>query len=161
MPSGRTHAAITTLAAAGLFCAGFATWQPLTVNLALAGGCLAGVLITPDLDSDEPVLSNYLIRREAGRLPSLLWQAVWLPYARVLPHRHWLSHAPVIGTALRLAYLSGIAWLGLALLGRGFSWGWLPDWWPWALGGLTVSDTLHWAVDRITTRTRRRRYSLS
>jgi uncharacterized metal-binding protein len=30
---------------------------------------------------------------------------IWLPYQKFIPHRHWLSHAPVIGSAVRLLYL--------------------------------------------------------
>jgi hypothetical protein len=38
---------------------------------------------------------------EALGHPALLW----LPYQKFIPHRHWLSHAPVIGSAVRLLYL--------------------------------------------------------
>jgi uncharacterized metal-binding protein len=32
-------------------------------------------------------------------------KSIWLPYQKFIPHRHWLSHAPVIGSAVRLLYL--------------------------------------------------------
>jgi uncharacterized metal-binding protein len=31
---------------------------------------------------------------------------IWLPYQKKIPHRHWLSHAPIVGSALRLLYLA-------------------------------------------------------
>jgi uncharacterized metal-binding protein len=54
---------------------------------------LGGLYLSPDLD-----------------LKSLPWKRwgilrfLWLPYQRI-PHRHWLSHAPVIGSIGRLLYL--------------------------------------------------------
>jgi uncharacterized metal-binding protein len=156
MPSGRVHALMTTLAAGGLMWVAVSAGQPPAVSFGLAGGCLAGLLITPDLDVDEPVRSHYLVRRRAGAIPALLWQAIWTPYARLLPHRHWLSHAPVVSTLLRAAYLAAILWPVLSLLaGSWWPWATLPGWSGWVLIGLAVSDALHWAADLAVSRLKR------
>jgi uncharacterized metal-binding protein len=157
MPDGKTHAAITTIAAAGLYGAGTLLGLPDGVPLALAGGCMVGLLITPDLDVNDRIYAHHLLRREAGRLPALAWKTFWLPYSRLVPHRHWLSHAPFIGTSLRLGYLVLLAWLLLALFGHPWPWQELPAWAPWAVWGLVVSDALHWAADLSMTRLKRYR----
>ena len=41
-------------------------------------------------------------------------QGLWWPYRKLIPHRSLFSHGPLIGTALRLAYLMG--WAGLLLM---------------------------------------------
>jgi len=63
--------------------------------IAASSHLLGGLYLSPDLD-----------------LKSLPWKRwgllkfIWLPYQNFIPHRHWLSHAPVIGTTVRLLYLS-------------------------------------------------------
>lgn len=147
MPSGQTHALITAAAAGGLLAVSVATGQPAAARWALVGGCLAGLLLTPDLDVDEGARSHSLVRENAGRLAGAAWRLAWLPYARLMPHRHWLSHAPVIGTLGRVGYLLAIVWAVLALAGRPWPWPSVPTWALWALAGLMVSDALHWAAD--------------
>lgn len=64
---------------------------------------LGGWYLSPDLDLKSR--------------PFLRWgvlKSIWLPYQDRIPHRHWLSHAPVIGSVVRLLYLS--AWLSPLLL---------------------------------------------
>jgi hypothetical protein len=61
--------------------------------IAASSHLLGGLYLSPDLD-----------------LKSLPWKRwgvlriIWLPYQRI-PHRHWLSHAPVVGSIGRLLYL--------------------------------------------------------
>ena len=55
---------------------------------------------------------------------------LWLPYQKILHHRSLFSHGPVIGTILRLIYLSsfllllGIFGIALGQLFWGFHWNW-------------------------------------
>jgi uncharacterized metal-binding protein len=62
--------------------------------IAASSHLLGGLYLSPDLD-----------------LKSIPWKRwgllkfIWLPYQKSIPHRHWLSHAPVIGSAVRLLYL--------------------------------------------------------
>jgi uncharacterized metal-binding protein len=66
--------------------------------IATAAHFLGGYWLSPDLDIKSR--------------PFLRWgvlKIIWLPYQRLIPHRSPLSHAPVLGSLLRLAYLA--AWL--------------------------------------------------
>jgi len=153
MPTGRTHAAMTAIAALGIYWVSTQAGYSREVTLAMAGGCMAGVLITPDLDVNQPVRSHYVVKRKFGSLAAAVWWLVWYPYGRAINHRSWLSHAPIIGTALRLAYMSLIAWLVLMVTQK------IPagpdldtTLFIWFALGLTVSDVLHWIADVSFTR---------
>jgi len=101
MPSGITHARATIMLATGLAVGAIVTKSPL----GYAVGALAGLLITPDLDIDDGNISDYFIRRRAGRLAQKLWRGFWWIYATSINHRSALSHAPFIGTFARLSYI--------------------------------------------------------
>jgi len=55
---------------------------------------------------------------------------IWLPYRKLLRHRSWLSHGPIIGTILRLIYLG--VWLAMGIILNGLIltriWGISLDW---------------------------------
>ncbi|HEY9607663.1 MAG TPA: metal-binding protein [Allocoleopsis sp.] len=62
--------------------------------IAAASHFLGGYWLSPDLDIKSA--------------PFLRWgvlRFIWLPYQKKIPHRHWLSHSPVIGSTIRLLYL--------------------------------------------------------
>jgi uncharacterized metal-binding protein len=67
---------------------------PMLGLIAASSHLLGGLYLSPDLD-----------------LKSLPWKrwgllkSIWLPYQKFIPHRHWLSHAPVVGSIGRLLYL--------------------------------------------------------
>jgi uncharacterized metal-binding protein len=101
MASGAAHDRFTRLLALpfGLLC-----W-PLLGSAAAVGAGLAfligGLWLSPDLDTrSRPT-------RRWGPLAVL-----WLPYRRLVRHRGWLSHLPLLGSGCRLAYMS----LGLLLV---------------------------------------------
>ncbi|MBD2495721.1 metal-binding protein [Nostoc sp. FACHB-280] len=96
MPSGRTHDRITLWALP--LVAGVAFWQTRSssVTLLVAGGFMfGGLMFGPDLD---------IYSRQYQRWGFLRW--IWLPYQKSLRHRSFLSHGPIIGTTLRVIYLS-------------------------------------------------------
>ena len=153
MSSGKAHAIATVVtggvAAPLLVAAG----QPVTSALALAGGCLLGLVFNSDLDvRRRDTHSDTIMRHSVGRTIWWIWNLLWQPYAYLIPHhRHPLSHFPLLGTVLRVIYalsLPGLAWF---LLGRVVP---LPPVWPlpgpvwWALGGLVLVDSLHAVMDR-------------
>ena len=110
MPSGRTHDRITLWSlpfAAGLT---FGLTRSGNLTLMVSGGYLfSGLMFGPDLD----IHSRQFIRW--GWL-----RCIWIPYQKTLRHRSIFSHGPVIGTVLRVLYLS--SWLLLVgLLGLGVS----------------------------------------
>ena len=63
--------------------------------VAASAHLLGGLYLSPDLD---------LVSRPYKRWGWLRW--IWIPYQKFVPHRSPLSHAPVIGSLIRLAYLA-------------------------------------------------------
>lgn len=116
---------------------------PAEVILPVTMGTIVGGLwLSPDLD---------LYRSR----PTNRWQMlklVWHFY-RLLPHRHWFTHTPVVGTIGRLGYLSAIGlpvlWL-LGLLPAVILW--VLAAWPMYLAfaiGVELSALLHYWMDGI------------
>ena len=109
--------------AAGIAYAATGQWE--LAGLASAG-CIAGVFLTPDLDMPRG---------------GWLWRALWWLYQAKIPHRSRWSHLPILGTAVRLAYLFAVAVLVACIFGAPMpkSYDWLsPIFW-----GLVLSDTAH------------------
>ncbi len=156
MATGKVHA-FTTVLAAGIFGPSLHLLGrvPLAESLFFTGGCMACLLVNPDLDIRRFTHAEEVVEKSFGRLLAGLWYALWWPYARLVPsHRHPLSHFPLVGTFGRAVYL-GLVFvvlrllLGLAVplppLVLPLSSGWL---W-WTLGGLATADVLHTLLDII------------
>jgi len=101
MPSGRTHDRIT------LWCLPFVvgltvavTRQPAVIVIVAIAFLIGGFMLGPDLDIHSV---------QYTRWGPIRW--IWLPYQIAIKHRSMLSHGPIIGTALRVVYLS--VWLAL------------------------------------------------
>lgn len=108
MPSGHTHDRITFWSVplvAG--CTGLLSHSPNLTLLASGGFLFGGLMFGPDLD---------IYSRQYQRWGWLRW--IWLPYRRLFAHRSFWSHGAIVGTALRLLYLTlwvvAIGGLGLA-----------------------------------------------
>jgi uncharacterized metal-binding protein len=159
MASGTEHTVTSVAAAAPLavsvpliaYGTGADVGTALVAGAATAAGCLAGVALSPDLDQETLTKSEWIIVKW---LPTLgwVWPALWDLYARLLPHRHALSHLPVVGTAGRLGYLW--AWWALIRFALAQTTGvraTLPAVPAGVLAltvaGLLLSDTLHWLMD--------------
>ena len=124
-------------------------------DLLLAPSCLLGLWLSPDLDLVDP----------RGPIGFFLTRIISVSddYKDFIPHRHKLSHTPVLGTAIRLLFLLPLVGL-LWMIGIG------PTLWAIAriFIGLSLADALHVFSDRTwtwwkrktralrTTRTRRR-----
>jgi uncharacterized metal-binding protein len=99
MASGRNHDRSILLTTPIILAAAIASGHADAGLIATSAYYLSGMYLSPDLD---------LVSRPYKRWGFLRW--LWLPYQRLIPrHRHWLSHGPVIGSAVRLVYLA--AWL--------------------------------------------------
>lgn len=153
MPDGSIHSLATVLLAGA---AGFGTYQLGILDqphaIALAAGSLAGLLLSPDLDVDTGSASDDWARRTVGRGPALFWWLIWRPYAALIPHRSPLSHFPILGTVLRLGYLSLVCWLIMWLLHLAAPVSipaitTVPWWFPLAFVGLALADLFHWVLD--------------
>jgi len=143
MPSGRIHAVITIAAAGLTYAWGTGSGETPALAAAAATGCAAGVLLTPDLDI-KGTRADRIVRTEAGILPAIIWGLFWNPYSTLIPHRSWLSHGPLIGTALRLIYMA----VPLYILGI------MPRPGPMLariIAGLVISDNLHIGADFLLT----------
>jgi uncharacterized metal-binding protein len=99
MASGKNHDRAIIITTPIMLAAAIASDHAEVGLIATASYYLAGIYLSPDLD---------LVSRPFKRWGLLRW--LWLPYQRLIPrHRHWLSHGPAIGSAVRLIYLA--AWL--------------------------------------------------
>ncbi|MEB3311204.1 MAG: metal-binding protein [Snowella sp.] len=106
MPSGRTHDRITVWSVpliVGLTY-GVTRSGQLTV-LVMIAFLFSGLMFGPDLD---------IYSVQYKRWGWLRW--IWIPYRSLIRHRSVLSHGFLIGTLLRLVYLSLIAGIVLGIL---------------------------------------------
>jgi uncharacterized metal-binding protein len=108
MPLGRTHDRITLwcLPALILLARMFNVSIPLTIAMSLSF-LVGGFMLGPDLDIHSI---------QYKRWGPLRW--IWKPYQMLLSHRSRLSHGPIIGTAIRVLYLS-LWFAGFALAAIG------------------------------------------
>lgn len=180
MPAAVTHDRIA-LVAAGVMVApsyailhyglGDAPEAAYTGALLVTGAHLFGSwLLSPDLDLDSKIDDRW------GPL-----RMIWIPYMRLVPHRHFLSHSGISGL-FRLAYLYGAIVLILAavsfgayLLNIDVRYHQIFTDWLWStfrsgsrpafllVAGVVISDLIHVIADRLDTgrkrfmRPRRRR----
>ncbi|TAD79749.1 MAG: hypothetical protein EA001_03130 [Oscillatoriales cyanobacterium] len=108
MAAGKVHDHITRIVAGCSFVAvGLATRNLNVATWIMLGCWLGGYFLSPDLDIRSRPFQRW------GPLRSL-----WLPYQKSIAHRSAWSHAPIIGTTLRLLYL-GVMVGGLVLVGMG------------------------------------------
>ena len=95
MASGAAHDRVTQRLALPL---ALVCWPLMGPTAAVAVGLaflLGGLWLSPDLDTRSR--------------PSRRWgplAVLWLPYRRLVRHRGWISHLPLLGSAGRLAYLA-------------------------------------------------------
>ncbi|MBN9389315.1 MAG: metal-binding protein [Chloroflexi bacterium] len=155
MPMGTTHRRLNTalsvpLAAGTLWL----KWDAGFVVSLLAGYHFATYFMNPDLDL------NSLGYKSWGWL-----RFIWWPYQKVLAHRCFLSHFPVISTLLRVIYLLWFPALLLLVFGgsvqaaaRDAIFDWFPVTWPFLLVfviGMIISDSLHAIFDTSSTELKR------
>lgn len=144
--TGKQHGIVTIALSVPSGIAGYALSQRIDFAVVTMLGCLTGLFVDPDLDVNGLTKSRMRWGRIA--LPLVyVWSLLWSLYSWVIPHRHWVSHLPIIGTAGRLSYLTAI----LSLISMGKFWQW-----PFLLPidllfcffiGLAVSDMAHWIMD--------------
>jgi len=162
MPSGRVHR-VSTLAIAPLagtvagYAASLLGQQTGTPDGARAGvACILGVLFTLAVNPDLGLLESSFKSKLRNKRRLFLWWLLWYPYSTSLPHRHYLSHAPIIGTLGRLLYLLFFASFVFAVLFTAeiippenvFYMTDFPRWFmAWFIGGMAISDTFHWLLD--------------
>ncbi len=130
MPSGATHDRITLTCLPLVGGVVLLASRSTSITLSLAGSFLfSGLMFGPDLD---------IYSVQFKRWGLLRW--IWRPYQKGLRHRSWLSHGPIVGTMLRLLYLS----LWATLLGMlAFSISIANHWMVWDLHSIiAVRDNI-------------------
>ena len=130
MPTAKTHNP-ACLILAPVVMAGAATLGcDLQTCLAAGFGCASGVAVSPDLDLVNTV-----------RIPVIgwVWGAYWWPYRKLIAHRAYISHAPIVGTLVRLAYLMPIIIIAISILPPGLVAAWSA--------GLACADVGHSLLD--------------
>lgn len=152
MSTGKAHAraskALAPLAApgTGAFChaVGLSPVQSALAALGAFAGCgIVGQILSPDLDQVTVTRSEWSVIKRLGPL-GWIFVIYWSVYAWAIPHRHPISHAPILSTAIRLAYMFAPAWL---LAGSVAVPGWATPVLAGMVVGLMVSDTAHWIMD--------------
>ncbi|NEO26831.1 MAG: metal-binding protein [Kamptonema sp. SIO4C4] len=120
MPSGRTHDRVTLWTLPWIVLFTLLVTRNGMLTLLVSGAYLfSGLMFGPDLD-----IYSVQFKRWGG----LRW--LWLPYQKILKHRSRLSHGFLIGTILRVLYLSsimlfvGIVGVAIAQFIGGFTWNW-------------------------------------
>lgn len=162
MTSGKTHDRITwyCLPLVMILFAIVTRQFDLTL-LASVGFIFSGLMFGPDLDIYSLQFKRWGVFR-----------FIWLPYQKQLKHRSSLSHGFMIGTTIRVIYLSlilfivAIFFMGIAQLIFGFSWHWQKNivygvtivknqYWPQVLClfiGLELGAMSHYLADDIVSR---------
>ena len=105
MADGQHHSGMSKGIASGIGLGAISSYflSPIEISF-IALGCLFGVVMTPDLDSDNGFIGDWYIRKIFKKPGLFAWNTIWGPYRIGLKHRSFWSHSPVIGTTVRLIY---------------------------------------------------------
>lgn len=172
MPGAATHDRIALVAAGALAIPSYLSLRyglgddpaaAYSGTLLLVGSHLFGSwLLSPDLDVDSKIDDRW------GPL-----RPIWVPYMRIVPHRHVLSHSGLSGF-LRLVYLYLVIFsllvvfsFGASLLDVDVQYHQMFSNWLWDsfrngtrpallfIAGVIISDLVHVVADRLDTRRKR------
>jgi uncharacterized metal-binding protein len=150
MPSGKIHNALTLATVTGVL-APYLIVQFDGNPWLYGAGCVAGLLVSPDMDVDKGNISDQIIRK-VSRPAQWLWRLFWTPYALFVPHRNFVSHFPIFGTLVRMGYIFIVINLINLLLFttlRLFDTVSLVWLWNWSFFfGLCHVDAIHFVVDK-------------
>ena len=145
-PSGKVHfhwwKKMRVLAVAIGVAASLFYWS---LGLGIVLGYLLGRYLDPDLDLPQTSSSEFRAMRELKLFGALL-VAYWLPYGFVIPHRHFLSHSPILSTMIRFSYQFWWAWVLLDKYGYMWNSAMLYAWLGMFIG-MAMSDSVHIWLD--------------
>ena len=77
---------------------------PISISLGLSVGALAGLIVTPDSDIENPTHEDARVYHRYGEWAGKAWEWFWMDYAEKMTHRG-LSHKPFYGTWTRWEYV--------------------------------------------------------
>jgi len=136
MPNSNFHNAVCLVATIVFPVSNILVGNDPGIAFASGLGAATGILLTPDLDIRE------------NKTQKNIWDLYWYPYSKAIPHRHFLSHFPFIGTICRVIY-------AFPLLFLGYFWLLEHNLFQYWLISLLLVDALHWTSDWITTAIKR------
>lgn len=147
MPNGDVHNKATLILGAVTIPAAFLVSDVYTAAWYAAGVGL-GIVTSPDLDQSEShaVTPQEMVGNYFGEYPEYIWRFIWYPYGLLIGHRSWVSHFPIVGTLVRVAYLYGWYWLMCWILRIEPIFFAPPT--P-LIVGLCAADTLHFVLDQL------------
>lgn len=121
MASGKIHKQANIAAGIFMGVTSYAVFMREDITLGAAIGSLVGTIVTPDLDLVVP--SNFF-----SRLPiiNFLWMCLWWPYKKMVRHRSFISHSPLVSTIIRLLYMT--VWFVAFGAMFGINFGIILDW---------------------------------
>lgn len=163
MANGKTHQGgyifgLAALAASGAFLVAEGYITPADAGGLMLGGVL-GLLIDPDVRDQHNITTRGERRAYGfplfGPVIGYIFQVYWYPLALWIPHRSFLSHLPVIATAIAAAWLllppaALYYYLNNYNLLMSFDAWLLSVYQPWmaaAFWGWCVQDAIHLALD--------------
>lgn len=163
MADGKTHQRGYVLGLAALAAAGAYLLYEGSIGPDEAAGLLVGGVVGMLIDPDVRDQHNITTRGERriwgvpllGPIIGYVFQVYWYPLALLIPHRSFLSHLPVIATAIAAAWLilppaAVVYYLNNWNLSLPFrDWLWM-QYQPWVLPafiGWCVQDAVHLALD--------------
>jgi uncharacterized metal-binding protein len=120
--------------------------------------CMLGMAATLAVNPDLDLLESSFKSKARKKFLLLPWWILWMPYSVSFRHRSPYSHAPILGTLIRILYLLVIISLALSLLViAGFispeeikTVDNFPRWFfLWFIAGMVASDTFHWFLDTV------------
>lgn len=147
MPEGQSHNYGTLVTATGVSMTASVMGLEPELMAVLITGTMTGLFLSPDLDVNAGCIVFENFRYVFGTPLGTVWRLFWWPYAKLVPHRSFVSHAPFIGTLLRVSYIVAVAsvtnivfkWPSLDLLKSQYFLYWFV--------GLCASDLIHILMD--------------
>ena len=148
MASGKDHAKASLIASVPTGLVVGIGLSSIPYGIGTAIGSILGIALTPDLDQEMTTFFEWKLIRKTGPL-GFLWMAFWASYSLLIPHRSIWSHLPILGTIIRLLYIT------TPIIAFCLWWDYIPvlpqyiiEGLVGTLIGLSMSDTLHWFMDR-------------
>lgn len=158
MASGRAHDTLTIdLLFPTTICMGVILIPIIGIGWGIFGsfltflGLMLQRLMTPDLDQEQETYSEYLAYK-LNKFFGVFWVFYWLIYAKLIPHRHFLSHSPVLSTIIRFTYFCIPIYLGylIGIKPLIYLWTYMIFYWDltlYFLLGLVIGDLGHLLLD--------------
>lgn len=145
MADGKTHAIGTGFGLLASSClSAYLVSNGVPDAHGLVWGAIAGHFVTPDLDQHQVKTHDEQRVYKINPILGSIWHKYWLLYGWLIPHRSWLSHALVVGTVIRMAYLFGPIFATMSYYGKQIAY---QPWMFYSAMAWCFQDLIHLALD--------------